>query len=53
MIDHLKTNDSTKRRMLEGILATDEKHAGDLLVCCKSWADKIETHFDSACEVLA
>jgi len=30
MIDYLATNDSTTRRMLEGILAMEEEHAEDL-----------------------
>jgi bacterioferritin len=30
MIDYLGTNDSTTRRMLEGILAMEEEHAEDL-----------------------
>ncbi len=31
MINYLGTNDSTSRRMLEGILAIEEEHADDLV----------------------
>ncbi|WP_342349165.1 ferritin-like domain-containing protein [uncultured Nitrospira sp.] len=31
MINYLGTNDSTSRRMLEGILAVEEEHADDLV----------------------
>ena len=31
MIAYLSTNDSTTRRMLEGILAMEEEHADDLV----------------------
>ena len=37
MINYLRDNDTTTRRMLEGILAMEEEHADDLLTLVEKY----------------